>query len=352
MTSRRVILKVRSEVECPLFKTGDRMVLHLPSVETEASSAVCALALAKFLGETSLANCPRTVSPIEHGTFECPRTNEPVVFDVESFAESHTPMPLVSQPPTNRSSLTDLLRRLDVFRSASANVLEQVIASLRMELYAPGSIITEKGQPARDFVVLSNGEVDVVECTNLDGTERGLRIRAPWRFGELSLLTGSPNSARIIARTSTTVFLLDGDCFHRVLRNHPSVAHRFIQVLASQVESTNSILAREGQFGFRGQLTVMNLSTVLQVLAEARRSGRLYLRSGSEFGFMGYNQGRIYTAHYDTLNGASAVYALLKWADGEFWFEHEPVPKQDQVEIGVMGLILEGMRRIDEDTTL
>lgn len=342
------MLKVRSETDCPVFRVGDQMVLHLPEVDTDASNAVCALALAQFLRESNSATCPKVKSPIHRGTLYCPRKHQPVVFDVETVAESHSLKPLSSGPASDRVATLNLLRNLDVFKGLSQIVLEDVASGLRLERYAPGSVLIEKGQPGRHFIILAEGAVEVVNYVDEDGVQSGRSITSPQSFGELSLLTGSLTGSCIVARCEVTVLLLPGDRFNQVLRDHPSLTHRFIRVLANQVEHANSHLIREGSFGFRGKLATMNLSTVLQVLAEARRSGRLHLTSGPQSAYVGYNHGRIYSARFRELEGASAIYALLEWEAGDFWLEPTPVPKVDEIEIGVMGLILEGMRRIDE----
>ena len=346
------MLKVRAESGCPLFEAGDQMVLHLPGVEIGASTAVCALTLAKFLSEVQSHDCPDTMSPMSRGTMYCPRAERPVMFDVETVAETHTPMPVVSAATADLPATVALLRHLQVFKALSATVLGELASSLRLERYAQGAILLEKGQPGRSFFILTEGEIEAVDHTDESGARVIRVMSSPASFGELSLLTGSPTATRIIARSDVTVLVLAGEHFHRMLRDQPPLAHRFIRVLANQVENANSHIIREGNWGFRGKLSVMGLSTVLQVLAEARRSGRLHLVSGSQSAFVAYNQGRIYAAKYGELDGPNAIYALLEWETGDFWLENEPVPPIDEVGMGVMGLLLEGMRRIDENRPL
>lgn len=347
MASRRVLFRVKAERGCPLFSAGDQMVLHLPGVDAGGSSAVCAFTIAKFLTDASGSGCPDTPSPVDRGTLQCPRRENPVVFEVESVIERHTPTPIMSAPTDDLPFTVSQLRRLHVFRALSASFLGQLAQKLSTERYATGSVILERGQVGRAFFVLLEGEVEVIGFAQGQFSGVVNSLKAPNCFGEMSLLTGSPTAARVVARSEVMVLVLEEDDFHRMLRD-PAMAQRFTRLLAARVESANSHIVREGSLAFRGKLSVMSVSTVLQVLAEARRSGCLHLRSDEKSATVGYNDGRIYNASCGHQRGPAAVFKMLTWEHGDFWLDVEPIPQFDEVEIGVMGLLLEGMRRIDE----
>lgn len=349
MTSRRVILRVRAESGCPLFSAGDQMVLHLPGVDVGASSAVCALTVAHFLAQADRGACPDTPSPIERGELRCPRTIRPVLFDVDAVPEHHEPTPIERVVTDDLPSAVARLRAVPVFRALPASFLGQVAQNIRLETYAPGSIILERGQAGHAFFVIAEGEVEVVGYADQEVTGVVHTLKERDCFGEMSLLTGAPTIARVVARTEVVVQALDAAFFDRMLRDHPFMAARFARLLASRLIASNYLLVREGSQAFRGKLAVMGTSTVLQVVAEAHRSGRLRLRapSGDE-AWIGYREGRIYDAELGALRDAEAIYAALAWEEGDFWLEAGPIPEVDRVEMGVMGLLLEGMRRLDE----
>lgn len=325
------------------------MVLHLPSVDAGASSAVCALTVAKFLAEVQGDRCPDVLSPIDRGELRCPRAERPVIFEVEAVAERHTPTPILSVPTDDLPAAVAQLRSVPVFRALPASFLGELAQQLRIERYAPGSVIMEKGLPGEAFYVIAEGEVEVVGQTDQEVSGLVHVLKERDCFGEMSLLTGFPTVARVVARTEVAVQVLDAELFDRMLRDHPFMASRFARLLATRLIAANYLLVREGSQGFRGKLSVMGVSTVLQVVAEARRSGRLRFRSppGDE-AWVAFREGRVYDAECGARRGAEAVFALLSWEAGDFWLESQPVPEVDRVEVGVMGLLLEGMRRIDE----
>src|SRR5688500_12055793 len=92
---KRIILRVREEVGCPLFRAGDQMVLELPGIDKAASTNLCTLAVAKFLAERGEWNCEDMKLPVQRREFLCPRQTSPVLFDVLEQEESHAALPLL-----------------------------------------------------------------------------------------------------------------------------------------------------------------------------------------------------------------------------------------------------------------
>jgi hypothetical protein len=93
----------------------------------------------------------------------------------------------------------------------------------------------------------------------------------------------------------------------------------------------------------------MALPDLIQILANGRKDGRLEVRSGMLHGEMRFQQGSIHDARFGDLEGAEAVYGILRLTDGEFALEPETVPVDDLIGIPTHHLLLEAMRRMDED---
>lgn len=347
MAASRVVLHVLTESGCPIFSTGDRMVVELPGVDAQASSAVCALALASFVRD-SRGDCPAVQGP--EGEVLCPRAERPVRFGIERVPPGPVSSPIRAVLTEDLPMAVAALRAVPVFRAVSAAALEGVAASLVTETYAPGAVIVERAQPGRALFVVERGEVEVVGQSE-DGHEATVQVLGEHDcFGETSILSGAPTMARVVARGEVQVLVLAADAFGRLLQAQPDLSHRFARLLATRLVAANHLRAREASSAFRGKLEVMSLAAVLQVLAEARRSGRLHLgHPDGERGWVGLSEGRALDASLGDATGAEAVYGLLRWTRGDFWLELEPVPREDHIRMAVMGLLLEGMRRMDEE---
>lgn len=100
---------------------------------------------------------------------------------------------------------------------------------------------------------------------------------------------------------------------------------------------------------FSGSLADMGLVDLLQTIDISRKSGILHLTNAGKKGAVHFVDGTIRHAYIGKLEGDVAVYRFLVWGEGEFDLEFRPVtvPKQT-VAMSTQGLLMEGMRRLDE----
>src|SRR6185369_16961993 len=61
-----------------------------------------------------------------------------------------------------------------------------------------------------------------------------------------------------------------------------------------------------------------------------------------------FRDGKVVDAALGRLVGEEAVYRALIWNDGEFEVEFTKVENPDAIESSTQGLLMEGMRRVDE----
>jgi len=100
----------------------------------------------------------------------------------------------------------------------------------------------------------------------------------------------------------------------------------------------------------KGQLSEMSLPALAQLTCNEGDMARLNVRQGEEEGSLYFEGGNIVHAMLGAQTGEEAVYELLTWEDGEFELESDISPPERTITVGWSGLLLEGMRRIDEHT--
>jgi len=62
-----------------------------------------------------------------------------------------------------------------------------------------------------------------------------------------------------------------------------------------------------------------------------------------------FQNGSIHDARFGDLTGAEAVYGILRLTEGDFALEPQTRPVEDAIGIPTHHLLLEAMRRLDED---
>jgi len=100
--------------------------------------------------------------------------------------------------------------------------------------------------------------------------------------------------------------------------------------------------------GVSGSLTEMSLPDMVQVLWHGRKSGSLKIRSGQEQGEIHFVDGMIYNALWMNLRGEEAFYAMLGLMTGTFALDPNFRADAQVIHGSPEGLLLEGMRRMDE----
>src|SRR4029079_17865341 len=103
-----------------------------------------------------------------------------------------------------------------------------------------------------------------------------------------------------------------------------------------------------GRTRFSGQLADMGVVDLLQTFEVSRKSGIVHLMNGDNEAHIYFRDGKVVDASLGRLVGEEAVYRALIWNEGEFEVEFCKVESPDVIESWPRGLLMEGMRRVDE----
>ena len=105
------------------------------------------------------------------------------------------------------------------------------IGACATEFEAPaGHVLVEVGRPGAGLFVLEAGEVSVA----LSGG-RTVRLGPGEFFGELSLLTDEPHTARVHAATDVRCLAISRQDFAEILASEPTIAVAMLPVLARRL---------------------------------------------------------------------------------------------------------------------
>jgi hypothetical protein len=171
-------------------------------------------------------------------------------------------------------------------------------------------------------------------------------------FGEMSLLTGSPVSAKVRTVEDTTVMYMYGNYFRMMLNRFSPLQMYFTRLLAKRLSQSNIDRSREVNVGMAGNLSEISIAELLQALNMSQKTGVLSLKLSHGHARILIREGELVSAKYDDWIGDKAIYALMKEKNGEFKFKPGLSPKEmDLPKMGsFMYLLMEGMRQMDENS--
>ena len=130
---------------------------------------------------------------------------------------------LIPAPAPAAGEIPAGVKRSPLFASFSGDELLAVIHSLRLHSFAPGQVLVSEGEPGDSLFVLASGDARVfIEAPDRHHREVR-RLEAGDIFGEISLLTGGPRSATVVAATDCEVLELDRAAVLGIAARHASV---------------------------------------------------------------------------------------------------------------------------------
>ena len=109
------------------------------------------------------------------------------------------------------------------------------------------------------------------------------------------------------------------------------------------------LAARDPRGSFSGDLAEVALPDLVQTLELGRRTGTLRVRTrGGREALVWLRDGQIVDCELGAVSAEAAFYRLLRWTEGEFSVDFDPVRREARIGGTNQRLIAEGARRADE----
>ena len=110
--------------------------------------------------------------------------------------------------------------------------------------------------------------------------------------------------------------------------------------------------AKEGGRGVSGSLAEMGLPDMVQILWHGRKTCALKINARGMAGEIDFAEGQIVHATWGSVKGEDAFYKMLTLREGDFRLDPTYTPSIRSIQASPEGLLLEGMRRLDEGTVI
>ncbi len=133
------------------------------------------------------------------------------------------------------NNVLELLSTIRIFEEFSIDEREQLIRESELRHFSEGDLVIRFGQSGRFLGVVLSGEVEV---SSLDeGGERQLLaiLKTGDIIGEMSLLTGEPSCADVMASESTTILLIPNRVCYSLLSGNPNALMLLVRTITDRL---------------------------------------------------------------------------------------------------------------------
>jgi small-conductance mechanosensitive channel/CRP-like cAMP-binding protein len=135
-----------------------------------------------------------------------------------------------ARPEFSSDTVLELLRAVDLFTLISEEELEQLRTKLVARRFGKNERIIEEGEEGHTFYLVVSGEVSVRTGKGQEVT----RLKRGSYFGEMSLLTGEPRAATVVALEDSVLLELGRPVFAHMFASNPGLARQLSALLAQR----------------------------------------------------------------------------------------------------------------------
>lgn len=129
----------------------------------------------------------------------------------------------------------ELLGRTELFKHLEINELKELAANMKQKQFDKGQKLIRQGEAGDSMFILSEGLLHAFLSTNNNEADVKVGQIIPGEFfGEMSLLTGEPRGATIVAITDVVAHEITKDNMNALLTKRPELAETISKVVAER----------------------------------------------------------------------------------------------------------------------
>jgi CRP-like cAMP-binding protein len=141
---------------------------------------------------------------------------------------------MIAAKPDRRA----ILQAHPLFGRLGTDLVARLAGCARGRTVRAGTTIFQKGDPGDCLFAICIGTVRI-SSHSLDGKDAVLNlVQAGEIFGEIALLDGKPRTADAVAFTDCTLMVIERRDFIPLLRSHPDMAIKLLELLCSRLRRT------------------------------------------------------------------------------------------------------------------
>ncbi len=329
---------------CPLYRREARLEFSPPTVSGVDGLPVCAIAVENLQKVIPRLQAGQPASAFAH-TYcgGCPAgkswwTFQPVSQETEASAS-----------PAASQFILNSISKMKMFTGVHMAKLMRIARLIKGTRVPAGRPLITRGKHGDAFFIVLEGECEVVQQDDNQVESTLATLPAGECFGEMSLITGEPASATVRAKGDVTVLAVSKENFNQMLGIAPEIAITLARILANRLARTGRWVIDELKKGIIGRLELIPPGELIQAMNVNGQTGMLIVQNADKALQMYLHDGQVHEVKMGEKDGEEAFFEFMGWARGNFRFE--PVRREQsvkQVSMDTVGMLLEGMRRVDE----
>ncbi|MBW6521757.1 MAG: DUF4388 domain-containing protein [Desulfoarculaceae bacterium] len=354
MQFRNGVFVIIEEQHCPLYNVGEEITVDDGVMRLPAAKSTCltlAQDIIKLVSE-DVAYEQYLQGTRKKTSFDCGGCAGHIRFEFKQekgFASVQMKLLAAARRKEQLKDISQfagLLRGIQIFQPLSDEDLFDLATLLKLETCPWGFPVLQKGDVGDHLYIILSGRVEVMDEDGVTLAEMGKGEV----FGEMSLLSGEAVTSTIMAVEPTELATLSKKNFRHMQVRFPDLQVFFYKLLVSRIMSSNRQRAEELSSGMVGQFVDIPPVELLQMINSNQKTGYLKIEAGQSKGQLLFNEGELVYAVFDGKDSREAFYAVLALKEGRFSFMQGLLPQDMQYEAigGFMGMLMEGMKRLDD----
>jgi CRP/FNR family transcriptional regulator, cyclic AMP receptor protein len=353
MDYRNAIFLVTEERSCPIYNVGEEFKVEQMALTVPEGKPACLMMVRELMKAVAEKKSMERFSPygLKKIKFECGGCTGLIRFEFKKekdFATLQMKLLAIAEQRAKMRHLDrfyDVLRGLEIFEPLDEDSLRDLSGQLQLKEFAANKIVLKKGEPGTSLYIVLEGRVAVIG----DDGQTLSEMSVGEIFGEMSLLSGEPITTSIHSREKTRLATLSSKDFKHVLNRYPVLQVFFYRMLVERAQA-NTIRAGTISSGMTGRLSEINPVELFQLINSSQKTGKVELALDDGNALITFHEGELVDTRYRELLGKEAFFALLAKGEGNFTYTSGLTAEEKELPVigGFMGLIMEGMRRVDE----
>lgn len=139
--------------------------------------------------------------------------------------------------------LVSELRAIPLFADLAEDALRDLAVRVQRRAYTEGETILRAGDAPREMHIVLDGAVRVEVDEGAGRTATGAILAAGHSFGEMSVLSGNPVSATVVAHTDSTTLAITAADLAAVLEREPALYRRISALLIERLRHRTQMFA-------------------------------------------------------------------------------------------------------------